>query len=85
MNELAIDDAGEVRTNVKIILRYIIHVHDEHEEETLVFRSESDYHSFLCDCLVNFRYRDVTDVYPELLIGKGYSDVVLLGRVLIGK
>ncbi|MHC3898070.1 UNVERIFIED_CONTAM: PD-(D/E)XK nuclease domain-containing protein [Wolbachia endosymbiont of Nasonia longicornis] len=79
MNELANDNAGEVRTNVKRILQYIVDIHDEHEG-SLVFGAESDYHGFLCGFLVNFRYRSVADVYPELLIGKGYADVVLLVR-----
>lgn len=79
MSELANDDTGEVRTNVKRILEYVIDIHDEHED-SLVFRAESDYHGFLCGFLVNFRYRAVADFYPELLIGKGYADVVLLVR-----
>lgn len=79
INELANDNAGEVRTNVKRILQYIVDIHDEHEG-SLVFGAESDYHGFLCGFLVNFRYRSVADVYPELLIGKGYADVVLLVR-----
>src|SRR6266576_2322744 len=79
VNGLKNNNPGRVRTRVKEILEYIIGIHDEHEER-LVFGAESDYHGFLCGFLVNFRYRSVADVYPELLIGKGYADVVLLVR-----
>lgn len=49
---LANYNAGEVRTNVKRILQYIVDIHDE-PDGSLVFGAKSDYHGFLCGFSVN--------------------------------
>lgn len=80
INQLESNNSRVVKRVSTRIFRYIIGIYDRYNQALDFYGKESDYHGLVSGVFMHFRYRNVANIYLELFVGGGYTDITSIVR-----